>query len=391
MVVKVLLILLLVFYAIYFVLMLCFVWGWIQTEHFANESESTNASLISLKTKISVVIAARNESENIEQCVHSLCSQNYPLDLFEVIAVDDNSEDNTLEILESLQKKYSNLIVSQLEHSGNSSEQSFKKQAITIGIRLATGNLIVMTDADCVSHPDRLKTIAAFYEQTTCRMMVCPVKFEPKTGLLNTFQQLDLAGLTGITAGSLYCGFPVMANAGNLVFEKNVFEQVHGFEGNQHLPGGDDIMLLLKVKKEYGDVIRFLKNKAAIVSTFPAASFSEFAHQRLRWLSKSGHFGNRYITAILVAAYIFNLLLVVTFLSGIIFSQNTLLVVSGIIWILKFISEAFLIASVAQFFELRFSFSALVICNLLHVFYVLSFGILSKIISFQWKGRKYNH
>src|SRR5690606_37168667 len=110
--------------------------------------------------------------------------QNYPIDLFEVIVIDDNSEDNTLEILKSLQKKYSNLFISQLENSENSPEQSFKKEAITKGIRLATGDLIVMTDADCISHPDRLRTIAAFYEPTKRKMMGCPVKFEDGKDLL---------------------------------------------------------------------------------------------------------------------------------------------------------------------------------------------------------------
>jgi cellulose synthase/poly-beta-1,6-N-acetylglucosamine synthase-like glycosyltransferase len=224
--------------AVYFMLILIYTIGWERTQYFLAETPLP-------RTKISVVIAARNEEKNIGACLSSITNQNYPKDLFEVIVVDDYSEDETVNIA----AKFENCKVIKLQNDSESTLQSYKKFALTRGIESASGKLIVVADADCVAKNNWLTTVASFFEAQNAKMIIMPVRFENENSLLNTFQQMDLSGLIGITAGSLFWNFPVMANGGNMAFEKKAFEAVRGFLGNENIPGGDDIFFIAENQK----------------------------------------------------------------------------------------------------------------------------------------------
>src|SRR6185503_11374530 len=123
--------------------------------------------------KISIVIAARNEEENIGKLLASIGSQTYPRHLFEVIVVDDHSTDNTSAIAAGF--SFVKLIKLQFDNIN-----SYKKKAIETGIAAASGELIVITDADCIVQPGWLKTIASFKEKTNAVFIAAPVVIEDK-------------------------------------------------------------------------------------------------------------------------------------------------------------------------------------------------------------------
>ena len=145
--------------------------------------------------KISVIIPARNEAENIAACINSIGQQNYPTHLFQVIMVDDNSNDNTFQIASSIFFEGVQIICTKLPPIANNTAP--KKRAIEAGIALASGVLIVTTDADCVAGPDWLKTIAAYHQQSKNIFIAAPVKIKEGSSLLSKFQALGFFNHAG--------------------------------------------------------------------------------------------------------------------------------------------------------------------------------------------------
>ena len=372
-------ILLIVLTVIYFIIILAYSFGWYYTPVFQPKKNTAE------DTRISVIIAARNEADNITACLNALKKQSYSKEHFEVIVIDDNSEDGTYKIAEQITTSVENWKTEKLENLVSEEKVSYKKQAITKGIELATGKLIVTIDADCVAPENWLTTIAQFYEAHHPKMMVMPVRFNEGNTPLQIFQQMDLSGLIGITAGSLMWNFPVMANGANLAFEKKTFEAINGYKGNEHLPGGDDIMLLLKIEKQYPQSVKFLKNNEVIVTTQTVNTLNEFYNQRLRWISKSGKFGDWKITAVLVLSYCFNAFVITGFFIG----NIKIFLLSAIIVVLKWLVEFYLVSSVSKFLQHSFSWFNYIWSNIAHQLYVVVLGLLGITVKFEWKGRKY--
>ena len=116
-----------------------------------------------LSTKISIIIPARNEEENIGCCLQSIIEQSYPAHLFEVLVVDDHSTDNTAAIIKSYASQNVKLI-SLKDYLSANEINSYKKKAIEISIQQSNGELIVTSDADCIFPKNWLTSIASFYE-----------------------------------------------------------------------------------------------------------------------------------------------------------------------------------------------------------------------------------
>ena len=173
----------------YCILILFYRAGWYELgmfEAYANEPS----------IKISVVIAARNEESNIARLLSSIDKQSYSKELFEVIVVDDHSEDKTAAVVKGF--PFVKLIQLRFDKIN-----SYKKKAIETGIAAAYGDLIVTTDADCVVPENWLKTIAAFKENTNAVFIAAPVVMQNTSTFLQTFQSLDFLVLQGITAASV--------------------------------------------------------------------------------------------------------------------------------------------------------------------------------------------
>src|SRR5438105_13178051 len=107
---------------------------------------------------------------------------------------------------------------------------SYKKNAIEQGIRAASGNLIVTTDADCLPPTRWLENLASFQEHNTSMFIAAPVIFDNNTSLLETFQALDFLILQEITAASVYSQTHAMCNGANLAYEKTAFDEVNACE-----------------------------------------------------------------------------------------------------------------------------------------------------------------
>jgi cellulose synthase/poly-beta-1,6-N-acetylglucosamine synthase-like glycosyltransferase len=124
-------------------------------------------------TTLSIIIPARNEEENIENCLQSILQNNYTAHLFEIIVVDDHSEDNTANIVKEYEQQNVKLIL--LKDFVTDKINSYKKKAIEVAIAQASGALIITTDADCIVPATWLQTIATFYEEKKPAFIAAPV------------------------------------------------------------------------------------------------------------------------------------------------------------------------------------------------------------------------
>lgn len=340
---------------------------------------------------ISVIIAARNEEENIGACLNSITNQTYPKNLFEIIIVDDHSSDTTASIANSF--KNDNIkIINLQDFTGTTILNSYKKAAIETGICIAKGNLIVTTDADCMVPKEWLETIAAFYTQYDPLFIAAPVVYNnplPTDSnflkLLKIFQLLDFLSLQGITGASVNKKFHNMCNGANLAYTRKVFAEVSGFKGINNIASGDDMLLMHKIQKVYPDKIGFIKSTKAIVETQPANSLSEFMNQRIRWASKADKYTDPKITLVLLLVYFFNLWI---FIAGVcaFFSLNYFYLFIFLL-VVKTIVELFFLFPVAIFFGKQKLLWWFFPAQPFHIFYTVVAGWLGKFGSYKWKER----
>jgi biofilm PGA synthesis N-glycosyltransferase PgaC len=355
--------------------------GWKSISNF--DSLKTNCT-----TKVSIIIPARNEEQNILACLSSLKDQTYPKNLYQVIIVDDHSSDNTWNILQTFSNEemtFKKLKLS--DHiTDSNNNKAFKKLAIETAINNAEGNLIVTSDADCTFNNNWLQTIVSFYETTNAKFIAAPVKIKYSTNLLDIFQTLDFITLQGITAASVFKKFHSMCNGANLAYERKVFFEVDGFKNIDNIPSGDDMLLMHKIYKKYPDNVFYLKNKNAIVITESQSSWKNFIDQRIRWASKADIYDDKRIFWVLLLVYCFNLLFLVLAIAA--FWDIQFLLIAAVLLILKTFVEFLFVRSVAKFFDQR----SLMICfpflQPLHILYIIISGFFGKFGSYQWKGRK---
>jgi poly-beta-1,6-N-acetyl-D-glucosamine synthase len=355
-----------------------YAYGWRKAGALQVSGEASGES----RLKVSVIVPARNEAGNIEKCLDSLLGQKAPRVDLEVIVVDDASEDNTAGIVRSYMERDARIRLISL---GNQHQQSHKKRAVEAGIAAASGILIACTDADCTHHPKWIDTLASAYDDGRKKFVAAPVVYHTVPTLVSVFQTLDFMTLQGITAASVATRFHTMCNGANIAYEKAVFYEVKGFEGIDHLPTGDDMLLMHKIFCKYPDGIAYVRSQEAIVTTDAAPDWSAFFQQRIRWASKAAYYDDKRIFWVLVLVYFFNGWFAVLLIIG--FWQTEAWLSGVVLLTVKTIAELAFLGPVASFFQkgkwlLWFPF-----LEPLHIAYTISAGWLGRFGTYQWKGR----
>ena len=385
---QVLLIILLVIFGLYVLLILYYWRSWVSIPDFSLPTSEFKPS-----TKITVIIPARNEEENIASCLDSICNQSYPSNLFEVLVVDDHSTDNTAAIVKSYERKNVKLI--SLKDFVQDALNSYKKKAIEIAIAQSTGELIVCTDADCIAGPNWLQTIAAFYEQYQPQFIAAPVSINCDNRFIEIFQALDFMTLQGITGASVHKKIHSMCNGANLAYTKKAFEAVGGFTGIDTIASGDDMLLMHKIYKQWPDKVMFLKSKDVIVQTAPVNSLKEFFNQRIRWASKADKYDDKRIFSVLLMVYLVNVLMLLLPFAGLVHPQKLSITYYPLsiatLWLLllmlKTTTELIFLYPVAKFFGKQKLLWLFPLMQPFHILYTVIAGWLGKFGSYKWKDR----
>jgi cellulose synthase/poly-beta-1,6-N-acetylglucosamine synthase-like glycosyltransferase len=369
-----LLILLVIFLLLYAVLIFFYWKEWSSAKQFS-------PAPLRVYKFISVIVAARNEEEHILPLLQALKEQSYPTEYFEIIIVDDFSTDATATRVKNFSA--ANLLLMQPD---TNPDQSSKKKAIAAGINRARGELIVITDADCLPSRNWLEMMAGFYVQNDAAFIAAPVKYSGNNSLLQIFQSIDFMTLQGITAASVSAHFHTMCNGANLAYQKQAFLEVNGFEGIDTVATGDDLLLMYKIWKKHPRRTFYLKNKDAIVTTRPMASWKAFLMQRKRWASKTLVYDDRRILAVLVFVYLFNLLFPVLIVASF-FNALYWWYVAGFL-VIKTVIEFPFVHSLSKFYEEQRLMKYFFFLQPLHIFYTVFVGWLSQSGKYEWKGRR---
>jgi cellulose synthase/poly-beta-1,6-N-acetylglucosamine synthase-like glycosyltransferase len=351
-------------------------------------------------THLSIIIPARNEENNISACLQSIINQSYLKNLYEVIVIDDHSTDATASIVQGFNQP--NIKCIALKDFIGDEKNSYKKKGIEVGIAQATGELIITTDADCIAPPNWLQTIATFYEEKKCDLIVMPVAINCGLSFIEIFQALDFMTLQGITGAAVHKKIHSMCNGANLAYAKKAFNVVNGFAGINNIASGDDMLLMHKIYTQNKNGIAYLKSKEVIVQTAPVHTIKEFFNQRIRWASKADKYDDKRMLPVLVTVYFFNVLLLLLPLLALLYSKkySILSVVEGSniqysilqLWIalliVKTIVELIFLLPVAKFFNKQSLLFLFPIMQPFHIIYTVIAGWLGKFGSYSWKGRQ---
>lgn len=333
----------------------------------------------------SIIIPARNEENDISNCIQSILQFNYPKDLFEIIIVDDFSTDSTTEIITEFQKRNSNIKLINLENEIKQQQiNSYKKKAIEIAISKSIGDWIITTDADCVLPKELLMLYDEYILINNAVFVAAPVLFYQTKSIISQFQFLDFLTMQAITAASVKSGLHTMCNGANLAYKKEVFYKVDGFNGIDNIASGDDMFLMYKIKKLYSNCIGYLNSKDSIVLTQPMLTLKEFFNQRIRWASKADKFQDKSLFPILFTTYMFNFFLVILFLLG--FYSAAYLKIFFVFLFLKILIEWAFLSSVKNLFG-KLSLFQFVLYQPMHIIYIVIAGWLGKFGSYTWKAR----
>ncbi|QOI98457.1 MAG: glycosyltransferase [Flammeovirgaceae bacterium] len=334
----------------------------------------------SAANSVSVIIPVRNEERTITDLLDDISKQTHkPL---EVIVVNDHSTDNTKSVVEAWLQQSNALAVRIIEMKDG---VFGKKKAVTEAIAQAKGDVVVATDGDCRVGKGWLKSIATCFSDETVKLVAGAVKLRPQN-FFGELQQLELAALTGITAAFITAGKPIMCSGANLAYRKEVFFEVKGYEGNDHVASGDDEFLLKKIASRYPQGIAFNYDPAGIVTTQPASGVSEFISQRIRW---AGKWRQQPVgISSLVALFIFLFHTTYLFLPVLgLFWVVSLGTLSALV-LLKLLLEFICLKRISNRMNMPFNSHAFAALQFLYPPYVVFFGLISNWLSVTWKGRK---
>lgn len=358
---------------IYSLTILVFSIGWMKLRTFVSSS-------VLGAIPVSVIIACRNEEDNILHLLKSLTKQTYPKENTEIIFVNDHSTDNTRNIISRFIQDFQHIKLFDLPET-----KAGKKEALAYGIKNSNSGIIITTDADCAMEKDWINTLVSYYIQFKPKLLVGPVAFNYRNNnIFQKFQAFEFLSLIGSGAGAIGINKPIMCNGANLLFEKSLYENSNI---KNHIASGDDIFLMLYAKKINKKSIHFIRSKKAIVYTKPVKSVKEFLNQRIRWTSKSKAYRDFDIVFTAMAVTFANLVLAFSFVYTIWdFSfLNTFI----LLFIIKSIFDLFILIPVTKFFhtlKLLWLFFPLQIIYPFYIVFTVIFGLIG---NFSWKDRNF--
>ena len=303
--------------------------------------------LVSLEQpSVSVIVAAHDEEENLRELVPLLLSQNYAE--FEVIIVEDRSNDGTYDYLLQATKENEKLKMVSVTHKPD--HINGKKFALTLGIKSARHDWVLFTDADCrPASPNWIASMAhQFHEGKKIVIGFSP--YLKTGGLLNSFIRFE-SFLTGIQfVGLALLGKPYMGVGRCLAYRKELFLDNKGFNSHLGITGGDDDLFVNQHATKKNTSVNI--GNEAIVFSKPKTTWGDFLHQKFRHLSvgKRYKFFDKIILGLFSFTWLLTWFLVVPVI--VLFSwQQTVLIVFLIRMILLAVSFHFLPRKLGDSFE----------------------------------------
>lgn len=329
--------------------------------------------------RVSVIIAARNEEKNINACLTALLQQNYPSELYEIIVVDDHSEDKTAEICQSFSQDRITLL-----SLGDVAGVSPKKAALHHGIQKSKGEIILVTDADCRVSPTWISTMVKYFDADTAAVASW-LYVEENGSLLSKIESLDSLSLSYVGAAGFGWKKPFIANGANFAYRREVYDELNGFDGVAQFVSGDDDLLLQKIHATQRWRCAFAPQRHSVVRTDANPSLRSFFAQRFRWASKSS-IHPWWLVALEVFVYFYLLSFPILFLSVLLKGSPVFYLIP---FVLKFIIDLIFMTYATPHVKKKANPIILLLTEWLQIVYVILAGLVGLLGNYTWKGRHY--
>ncbi len=323
---------------------------------------------------VSVIIAARNEENNLPALIDDLIKQEYPLGKFEIIIINDRSSDSTQKILNEASEDYS--FIKSIKIDKKSKEMTPKKHAIDLGIKESKGEVILATDADCRVGPFWVSSMT--YSLINKNGIVIGYsEIDDKKGIFfEKYQKIDFLAIITANAGAAGWNHYWSGTGQNLAYYKKDYLEIEGFEPVKDKISGDDMYLVQTISRLKIGYINIDPNSH--VKTKAMNSIKGFVNQRIRWSSNSkSNFKN---------TPIFFIFLIVSFFENLLILLSILFLKKGFtIWGIKIFVDGITILFGSRLFEKSFDIKTYFFWSILQPFYIPFIGTLGLFNKFSWK------
>jgi cellulose synthase/poly-beta-1,6-N-acetylglucosamine synthase-like glycosyltransferase len=271
-----------------------------------NKSLKTNNH----KPAVSILIAARNEEKNLTECLSSIENLKYPKDKLEVLVINDRSNDKTEEIANSFCNK--NTFFSLLNIKKSKDGLFSKMNALAQGIEQTSGEIILITDADCEVPENWVSEFVKYFvaDVGMCGGLTLLSKKHNSENFFTRLQALDWIYLQAVASGNCQLGLPVSILGNNFAFRRKAYVDVGGFKTLGFSLTEDMLLLQAIYKTKRWKIVYPLNNKNKIYSK-PSETIKNFYQQRKRWVlgGKTTHWWAYFISTVSLFTHIITILL----------------------------------------------------------------------------------
>ena len=232
---------------------------------------------------VSIVICARNERENLLNLLPEFLSQDYPE--FEVVVVDDHSIDDTQDVLKAFSLQHNNLKV--VKVPDNDRFFGSKKFALTLGIKAAKYDHVLLSDADCRPASNQWVNKMTLFEGKK-QIVLGYGAYEKKKGILNRLIRFETVYTAMHYLSLAMLKVPYMGVGRNLAYNKELFFENKGFASHQHILSGDDDLFINEVANAHNTEVSFETDAHTI--SVPKESWGDWVRQKKRHFLTGGHY-----------------------------------------------------------------------------------------------------
>lgn len=250
--------------------------------HTFNKYRKANQNLSNEYPAVSVIIAAKNEIENLKKHIESILEQDYPE--FELIVINDGSTDLSSEFLEGLLSRFSNLRIISIEKSKG------KKNALKEGILNAKNEILLFTDADCYAKSRFwIKSMIECLSKDVDIVLGYGAYLKGRS-FIEKFVMYDAYIIALQYFSASIKGRPYMGVGRNLLYRKSIWLKNNGFESHKSLLSGDDDLFIKQAATGNNSVVCLSDD--SFTYSIPSKTFKEFIRQKSRHISTSGSYSN---------------------------------------------------------------------------------------------------
>lgn len=316
-------------------------------------------------TPVSIIVAARNEYENLKKIIPALLNQDHPN--YEIIIVDDRSSDESYDYLMEMAQKYPKIQHVRVDETPY--HVSTKKYALTLGIKRAQHEILLLTDADCIpANTDWARKMTAMHGDKK-EFVLGFSQYKKNGGLLNAFIRFETLYTAIQYLSASLSGFPYMGVGRNLSYRRTFFLEKKGFQKHLRVISGDDDLYVNEHANRKNTTI--CKYKGAYTLSEPEKTWGDFYRQKKRHLSvgKKYKFSDKFRLFIQNISHIFCLILFILALS---FTQDCFWILGafGIRLVLQYV--VFVISSVKL--GIKFDLWLLPLFDFAYIIYYMIIG-----------------